>query len=234
MIRQMVQMFLIVFCLLLNNSQWLWANQPMPFKVGEKITYSITKVGVKTGEATLVFQGEEKLNDKPVYLIVFTARSLNFFDEEKIFVDQQTFYPLRVERDLNIWGKKEKIIEDYLVDQGLVKITKTEGKRTTEQTIDKEGMVDNIYSFIYRYRTMGNFKIGDTLDIFLPTKDIKIKLEKMMYIKVANQVFDSFYMRSQPAHYQVWFDSGEKKLPLRINGAMGLGAMSMVMTGYQG
>ena len=121
-----------------------------PFANGEKIIYSIKKMGVKAGEASLVFHGSTRVKNKEVYLIQFTASALNFFDQEKIYVDPKTFYPVMVKRDLNIWGKKERITEEYLTDKGQVKITKNAGGKTTVQTIEKKGAVDNIYCFIYR------------------------------------------------------------------------------------
>ncbi len=229
----------LFFVFLLNSDHKLAYSDPgntneARFRRGEKITFAITKMGIKTGEATLVFEGAAQLEGRATTLIVFTARAFNFLDEEKIYVDPETFYPLIVKRKLNIWGKKENIIEDYTESPGVVKITKIAGGKTTEQRIEKKSQLDNIYCFIYRYRQKGNFKLGDHLNINLPTKELSIKLEKMTYIKVADQVFDAFYMKSDPPQYQLWFDSGPKKLPLKVNGAIGFGDMSMTMIAYKG
>lgn len=199
----------------------------------EKITYSIKKMGVRAGEATLSFKGLKTYQKKQVCLIIFTAKALNFFDEERIYVDPKTFYPITVTRDLNIFGKKESITEEYFPETGLVKITKTANGKKTEQQIKKVGSLDNIYSFIYRYRRDGGFNLGDTLSMHLPTKEISIELEKKSKIKAAGQQFDTYYMKSDPGQYQLWFDSSEFKIPIRINGAVGFGDAAMIMTGYQ-
>lgn len=203
------------------------------FFPGEKITFSIKKMGVKVGEASLVFQGLDKLGEKETFLIVFKATGFNFFDEEKIFVDPRTFYPIKIERNLNIWGKKEKITEEYFPDKGIVKITKNAGGKISEQRIEKKGTLDNIYSFIYRYRTQGQFKIGDALSLHLPTKEVTLKLQKMTKVKAAGEQFDAYYMHSDPAQYEVWFDNSAQKIPLKINGAAGFGDTAMVMVDYQ-
>ena len=205
----------------------------LPFSDGEKIIFSVQKMGLKVGEAVLIFQGSTKLGGKEASLIIFTAKSLNFFDEEKIFVDPQTFYPLLVKRDLNIWGKKEKITEEYFPPKSLVKITKEAGGKTSEQTIGKKGQIDNIYSFIYRYRTQGQFRMGDTLALHLPTKEVILILKKKTNIKAASRQFEAYYMTSDPAQYEVWFDNSDQKIPLKINGAVGLGDTAMVMVSYQ-
>ena len=208
-------------------------NKELPFSNGEKIMFSIQKMGLKVGEATLVFQGSAKLGEKRAALIIFTAKALNFFDEEKIFVDPQTFYPLMVKRDLNIWGKREKIIEEYFPQKGVVKITKEAGGKTSEQRIEKKGTIDNIYSFIYRYRTQGQFRMGDTLSLHLPTKEVILTLKEQTNIKAAGRQFEAYYMTSDPAQYKVWFDHSDQKIPLKINGAVGFGDTAMVMVSYK-
>jgi len=205
-----------------------------PFKRGEVITYVIKNLGIKSGEATLTFQGLTQLNNRDVYLIIFRADGLNFYDEEKIYTDPKTFFPILIKRDLNIFGKKEKIEEHYETQKGIVRIVKTRGERTTEQIIEKEGNIDNIYCFIYRVRRDGQFTIGDEFFVRLPTKDINMKIIKQMPLKAAGQKYDSFYFKSNPKQYQVWFDTGSQKIPLRISGSMGIKATTMTMVKYQG
>lgn len=200
---------------------------------GEMITYDIKSLGVRAGQATLSYQGLKDLGGKKSVLIVFTARAANFYDEEKIYADSQTLYPVRVERDLNIWGKKEKITEEYNQAKGIITITKIVNNKTTTQTIEKAGPIDNIYCFIYRYRKTGQFKIGDSFLIQLPTRNITIDLVKTTKMKAAGKVFETYYMQSDPAKYRVWFDKSEKKIPLRINGAVGINDTAMIMTEYQ-
>jgi len=204
-----------------------------PFFVGETITYTIKSLKISVGKATLTFKGEEEINGRAVYCIVFRATGPNFLDVEEIFADREGLYPVMVRRNLNIWGKKEQITEEYDHRQGLVKITKHVGDKTEEQTIKKSGVLDNIYCFIYRYRHSGNFKLGDSLALNLPTQDIKISLNKRMKLKAAGKEYDSYYMMSDPAKYKVWFDSGDQKIPLRISGSVGLKNTDMVMTDYK-
>ena len=202
----------------------------LPFKKGETISYNIKSLGVNGGKATLTFEGLQEYKGKEAYLIMFTARAVNFFDEERIYADKETFNPIAVIRDLNIWGKKEKISEEYDQGKGVITITKNGGASTA---IGREPPIDNIYCFIYRYRKSGDFKIGDSFSITLPTKDVEIKLIKTAKVKADGRVFDSYYMESNPAKYKVWFDAGQKRIPLRINGAVGLNDTAMIMTEYK-
>ncbi len=134
---------------------------------------------------------------------------------------------------MNIFGRKEKIWEKYAPQEEKVYITKETNGKKTVQILEKKGRVDNIYGFIYRYRLYGNFKIGEIMDIRLPTKDLKIALRKRVHCVAGGKKYDSFYMEIRPSQYKIWFDSGAKKLPLRISGAIGLTNTSMIMTGHE-
>jgi hypothetical protein len=206
------------------------AEDAPPFAKGETINYTIKKFGIG-GKATLTFEGEQKTEGKDTYLIVFKAEGPKFYDEEKIYVDRKTYAPVSVIRDLNIWGKKENITERYI--DGKILIVKVAGGQTTQQTIEKSGQVDNIYGAIYRYRQSGSFKIGDKMNLRLPTKDITLKLVKMDKVAANGKKYSAFYMESVPDAYKVWFDTGPKRIPLRITGSGGFGSTNMVITEYK-
>ena len=198
---------------------------------GEKIHYNVIQLGLKAGEATLSYLGHKKYQGKDTVFIDFQSQGLNFSDHEKIYLDPKRLKPLFVERQLNIFGQREDILEQYTL--GHIKITKTSSGKTTQQVIDKAGWMDNIYAFIYRYRQSGKFQINEQFDIHLPTKDVKIILVKQDSMTIAKEKHQVFYMQSKPAKYKIWFDASEKKIPLRISGAIGLANTSMVMTSYE-
>ena len=203
-----------------------------PFPPGETIRYDIKKLGIKAGEATLVFHGMVSLQGHPMFLITFTSNGLKFFDEEKIYLDQRTFLPKRVERDLNIFGKKEKIIEYYNIREGSVRIVKTAKGETTIQVIKRSVPLDNIYCFIFRYRAFGKFTQGEEFQIHLPTKDVQFQVQAPRRLQVREQEMDAWYMQSDPAQYRVWFDKRGRKVPLRIDGAIGFGNTAMILRSY--
>src|SRR5437016_1109731 len=102
-------------------------------KPGEKISYNVSQMGMKIGEATLTFSGEQSYQGKKAVLIVFHAKGFNFLDDEQIYVDPVSYKPVAVLRDLNIFGNKEKIEEKY--SEGHVKISKDARGGPSEQTI---------------------------------------------------------------------------------------------------
>lgn len=198
----------------------------------ETIYYAIRQTGYN-GNATLTMAGPADYRGQKTLLIVFKAKGNHFSDEEDIYVDPHTYKPLFVQRNfsLNIFGHGQ-ILEEYNSAKGEIVITKTDGGHVTRQVINKAIPVDNIYGFIYRYRKEGSYKIGDTLHLVLPTRDLKIRLVKRVVIRIGNKSYDSYYMESKPARYKIWFDSSEHRWPLRITGSIGFLNSVMTMTGY--
>ena len=124
-------------------------------------------------------------------------------------------------------------MEKYQPQEGKVVVTKTAGDKISEQVIEKKGKLDNIYSFIYRSRLKENFNIGDQFKLYLPTQDVAISLVEKNTLKAAGKTFDTYFMQSDPKKYRVWFDTSAKRIPLRIDGAVGFGDTSMILEGYQ-
>ncbi len=227
-----VKYFLFAVALLLGAGvPSLWAAE-LPFKSGETIRYSIKQFGVKAGEAVLRFDGEKEIDGKKVYLIFFKSTAPKFFDEEQIFVDTVTFRPVRVIRDIDIWGKKEKITENYTPD-GKAKVVKLADGKTTEQLIDRKGPVDNIYGFIYRYRAEGKFSSAEKFDIRLPTLDITMTIGEAISFNAIGKKYNAAVLRSVPSKYTIWMDTTQQRIPLRISGSVGIATTVMTLIEYK-
>jgi hypothetical protein len=215
------------------------AADPAPFARGERIMYSVKQMGVKAGDAVLEFKGDAYLDGKKLTLIVFTAKGFNFFDEERIYVDPVTFSPVKVLRDLNIFGNKENIMEEYPRDKGTIRVTRTADGKTTVKDIeppssgDGNARVDNIYGFLYRLRQGNPVKVGSRSELHLPTLNLMISGVKRVDFNAAGKKYNAVMLQSVPSKYTIWFDEGPQRLPLRIAGALGLSNTVMVMTGYQ-
>jgi len=211
------------------------ADEPLrlPFSRGETVIYDIRKFKLPFGEASLVFDGPAEVGGEQALSITFTAKGFNFLDEERIYLDPKTFHPLVIRRNLNIFGVKEQITEFYDSQRGKVRIVKTAKGKTSEEIIENGKRFDNIYGFIYRYRQMGRFQKGEEFRLHLPTRDVHFKLIGKKELKTAGRTFDAHVMKSTPKKYKVLFDSGFRKIPLMINGALGVGSASMVMKEYR-
>jgi len=200
-----------------------------PYAKGEVIRYGIKKMGIKVGEATLEFKGETVRDGKKYTLIIFSAKGFNFSDEERIFVDGKSFLPKLVVRNLNIFGKKEKITEEYDQKAGTVTITKVAKGKTTIQVLEKKGPLDNIFGFIFRYRIHGSLNQAEQFKVRLPRLDATIAGVKNLRFNAAGKTYEALLLRSIPPQYSIWMDRGPRRLPLRIVSASGIAKTVMTM-----
>ena len=142
--------------------------------------------------------------------------------------------PIRVERDLNIFGSKERLIEFYDPEKKNVRIIKyKKDKKINEMFFEQDQPIDNLYCFLYRYRLNGKFEKGAMLRMYLPTKDVEFKIIRKEDVKFYSGADQAWFMQSRPNEYRVWFGSGHQKMPLRIDGAVGLAKTAMILREYQ-
>jgi len=200
----------------------------------ETFHYVIKKFGIKAGDARLEYHGPVNRGGVTLVKIVFIAQGFNFFDQETIYADPQTLFPVRVERDLNIFGKKEQIVESYDGQHGEVRIVKYKsGKPVDEMVFHKDRPVDNLYCFLFRYRRSGVFKAGEEFLMNLPTQDVRFKIDGKTAAGFYPEADEAWFMESEPSKYRVWFGTGPDKIPLRIDGAVGLAKTAMILTDYK-
>jgi len=199
---------------------------------GETIRYAIKQGPLKVGEATLSYEGETDLKGQKAVLITFTSKGPAFFDNEKIYVDPVTFRPIKVFRDLKIFGGREKITEDYTAS-GKIRITKDVDGKITETLLEKEGPVDNIYGFIYRYRLQSDPDLKAKFDVRLPTVDLVMRVASQAKFKAGGKTYDAVQMKSVPDNYTIWIGKGAQRLPLRIGGAIGIANTVMILIGVE-
>ena len=225
-----IQIFILLFSFLASVAAE--DETPAPFAAGETITYDITKIGFKVGEAVLTYAGPRHVQCRDVILVTLVSKGPAFFDREAIYLDPATFLPLRVERAVRFPGKKETIVEYYDQARGRARIVKTARGTITERVIEKGRPIENIYGFIYRYRSSGEFHVGEKRGVHLPTRDVTFTLAGKEKFNAAGTVYEAYAMESMPAQYRVWFDVGAAKIPLRIDGAAGLGKTAMTLRLY--
>lgn len=200
----------------------------------ERITYTIRKFGMASGQATLVYHGVIQVEGKDRIKIVFTADGFNFYDEEIIYADPGTLLPVRVERDLNIFGNKERIVENYYPQDNKVEIIKYKGNKVVDTlSFRNDQPIDNLYCFIYRYRAKGIFAANERFNMYLPTKTVAFGISKKTMITVAREKREAWLMQSDPKEYNVWFGADEVHTPLRIDGAAGLAKTVMIFEKYE-
>ncbi len=222
-------------CAFINNDEGnteLSLPEEPPFSKGETIIYNVNLFGIKIGESHLLFSGKTTLGNLPVELIILSTNVINLQDEEKIYVDSQTFLPLRVERKVVFFGKKMDIIEEHDQKNNLFTLTKTESGKTTKEIVKSDKPMQNIISLIFLFRKSKIFEIGEEIPVALPLVNLKMKVTSLVDFNTANNKYKAYLFESVPSKYRIWIDEGKYKIPLRLDGAAGFGNTAMVMTKF--
>lgn len=209
-----------------------FASGSLPFTKGEKIIYNVSLFGIKIGQSQLQFAGKTKLNGKEAQLIILSTNVTNLKDVERIYADSQTFLPLRVERSVIFFGKKMNIVEEYDVKEKTFTLLKNESGKTTKQVIKSDKPLENIISSIFFFRKSAAFETGQVFNLELPLAKCQMKVRGLVDFNTANKKYKAYLLESVPSKYRIWLDESYRKIPLRLDGAVGFGSTAMVMTEF--
>lgn len=205
----------------------------LPFSANESINYTVKIKGISVGKASLIYKGIVKLADKEAHLIILTTNTFNFKDTETMYADFATFLPLRIERDINKWGEKIRIVEDYDQENNIVRIKRIVKDRDIIKEIKQDEKIQNVILSTYLRRKTGDFVIGREFPLTLPLSKIIMRITKEASVHVPFGSYAAYLFESFPKGYQIWFEPSKKFIPVRISGPSFLGVVNMVMTDYK-
>jgi len=190
------------------------------FKNKEKLAYKIYFNGVPSGKIEWRYLGRQKIKEGEVEVIYLVADTkilelLNLTSREKVFLDSKTYLPLRVERNLVVFGKKELITESYDQVAGKVSIKKKNSK-VTEEVLVQDKPIHNILDLLYFFPQGIELKPDGWMEFNLPTQKVKIKLAGERSLKTNGSSKDTYLLIGRGARrFNLWLDK-EKRLPLRL------------------
>ncbi|MBN2484232.1 MAG: DUF3108 domain-containing protein [Candidatus Omnitrophica bacterium] len=194
---------------------------------GEKLVYDIKPAG----SAVYHDRGIVERAGKKMHLTVFKADILGFHDTENIYSDQETMLPLYVDREVSLWLKKEKIIEEYDQEHFILTVTKYRGdKKISERTLKKTGPIHNAVLLPFLLRGYQDFPDGWEMPVRL-TKDFNVQFEGREVVTVPAGKFDAYHFKSSGNTFEAWISSDTRRIPLRIRGLGKLG-YSLELKGY--
>ncbi|MCX7927354.1 MAG: DUF3108 domain-containing protein [Candidatus Omnitrophica bacterium] len=200
--------------------------------IPEKISYDVILGGKRLGSAEFRYQERKKIEGRLVDIRTFTTQLMHFQDLETIWSDPETDLPIKVERKIVLWPRKEYIVEDYNQQMFSLKITKQVGKRTTVMILQKDKFIHNAILLPTIARKNTSFQPGWSFVASLPTQDFTIRYEGIKQIKIPAGEFQAHYFVSVPERFEIWISTDERKIPLKIRGTDGLG-YTLVMRSYQ-
>lgn len=208
-------------------------KKSLPFQENETITYTIKLRGLSIGRAALTYKGIAELEGKKVHCVVFTTDTVNFKDTETMYADIDNFLPLKIQRDINNWGKKISIIEEYDQANNSIKITRLNNHENIVKEIKQDDKIQNVILSTFLRRKTGDFVLGGEFPVTLPLNKIIMRITKDTSVQAPYGTYAAHLLESFPKGYQIWFESSPKHIPVKISGPFMLGKVVMVMTDYK-
>lgn len=201
------------------------------FEDGEIIKFGIYSYGLRVGSGELNYLGLKEENGKKYQHIVFKASTLSVQDEDSVEGDLSFSHPLKVDRNVSLFGKKELISELYSEDRKTVNISKTvNAVLQSPERITSQEKLTNVFLLIYSLRNDKEIKVGRVYPINLPTQKFELIVDSRKKIKVPLGEFDVFYLESRPPKYKIWLQAQNSRLPVRIQGLVAGGMVYLAAT----
>jgi len=203
------------------------------FQNKEKLVYDVYFNGISSGYIEWEYLGRKDVDGIAVDVLSVNSDTniLNLLDldsEEKVFINSKTFLPIRVERDIVFFGKKEIIKEVYDQEKGQIKITQSSSKEE-ENILTQDTPIHNILELLYFFPQDLALEAGKWMIFNLPTQKIKIKMVKERVLKVNGLKKDTYFLIGRGAkRFSLWLDK-EEKIPLRLEFISLVGKITVVI-----
>ena len=207
-------------------------NVKVRFEGNKEITYKITYNGIPSGYIIWRYSGKQKVKGRDADVISLEAdtkilKLLNLTTQEKVFLDSLTFLPIKAERDLVFFGKKEIIEEIYDQDKGSVVITKTDSK-TSKQILLQDKPIHNILELLYFFPEDVPLVKGKWMNFNLPAQKVRIKMIGEKVLKINGGKENTYLLIGRGAkRFTLWLDK-KTRLPLRLDFITWAGKVTIV------
>jgi len=198
-------------------------------RIGEEIIYDIKYKGIHIGTSRFNYVNKSSIDGKAVNVITFKTGVPRFRDLETIYSDPVTNLPLRIERDINKWPFKEKIIEAYDQKNFTVDITKDDGSKNK---ITRDGPIHNAILLPYFIRHVDNLEPGWFMTATFPTQQFLVTLVSVDDLETPAGIFKAYHFKSDPEKFEIWITADKRRIPVKIQG-LGIFGYTMLMKEYK-
>ena len=246
---------LVIALFLLISFQFLGAQEPSSFQVGEWLRFKLSYSGwMKAGNATLEVS-ESTYKDKPVYKVIgkgWTTAAIKWFfkvkDHYESHFDKITGQPYKFVRNINEGGyTKNRIVEfDYTQNKALV----NDLKENTNSTVDIEQNIQDLVSAYYYLRDnydSETIQVGGIVELniffdneiflfklkYLGRETINTKFGKIKCIKFRPYVMAGRVFKEEES-LTLWVTADKNKIPMKIKADLRVGSLRADLEALKG
>ncbi len=200
------------------------------FKDKETLIFNAYSNGIMSGEGRLVYHGVTELDNGRLQRVTLSVQALSMKDDEEIFGSEDFSAPVKVIRQVRVFGRDESIVETYAPDRKSVVIEKSvNGEARPALTLKTDYELGNLLLMLYRIRSSKEMNIGDSYRFSLPTQEFDLFIKAKRRVKVPMGTYDAFILESRPSKYVIWISVDEERIPLRIKGMVPLGLVYLAI-----
>ncbi|MCF7916847.1 MAG: hypothetical protein K9L61_03630 [Candidatus Omnitrophica bacterium] len=224
-LNSLVTVFIFVSFLSLSFNLYAEDNNQQPIIDLEKIEYNVSFNGIPSGYIIWKYLGQKTIDGRQVDVLLVESDTniLKFLDlvsSEKIYLDSKTHLPVKVKRNVELFGDKEIIEENYNQQQGQVVIVRKKGENVVEEEVYKQDKpIHNILDLLYFFPKGIDLtaKKGKWMTFNLPNQKVQIKFYGKRKVKVAGAMREAYFLVGKGAkRFNLWL-SLERKIPLRLD-----------------
>jgi hypothetical protein len=223
---------LFLLCFILMNGFCFSNDIEERFGKERTLFYDVFFNGIPTGKIEWQYLGKEVVSGREVDVILLNSdtnilKLLNLESKEKVYIDSVTYLPLKVERDVVFFGKKEKIKEIYNQDTGLITITKNNSSKK-QTLLHAAKPIHNILSLLYFFPKDIALIKDRPLYFNLPTQKITIKMLYENAITFGKGKKDIYFLAGKgDKKFNLWLDKKER-IPVKMEFIVPLGKITIV------
>ena len=205
------------------------------FQNKDKLVYSVYFNRIPSGHIEWEYLGRQEVDGITVDVLSVNSDTnifnfLNLASKEKIFLDSRTYLPVKVERDIVFFSKKEIIEETYDQAKGQIKIKRINSKKSKD-VLSQDTPIHNILELLYFFPQDVVLESGKWMTFNLPTQKIRIKMVKERVLKVNGVNQDTYFLIGRGTkRFNLWLDK-EEKMPLRLEFISLVGKVTVVRKG---
>jgi hypothetical protein len=202
------------------------------FRGRDKLTYKVYFNGFSTGTLEWRYLGKDTVNGRSVDVLSINSTTdilqlLNLESEEKVFLDSKTYLPLKVERDIVFFGKKELIKEIYNQRKGYVKIVRS-NHNGKEEILYQDRPIHHIMALLCFFPKDLDLKAGNSFNFNLPTYKVTIKMLSEREFSTKNGKRLAYYLVGEgKKKFNLWLDKKDR-LPIELEFILPVGKITIV------
>lgn len=229
------------------------------FEIGERLCFKIRYGFVKAGSAEMKVLPLKEMNQRQVYHIQTTAKSVAAFswiykvnDVINSFVDYQSFYPVRFEKKLREGSYKADVLVDYFHEDSLAKVeyiryeSNMKIKKRNMRDVEIPPFAQDILSSFYSVRNK-DIQVGKSIYITNHEKykvyNLEVKVHKREVIEVEAGKFRCLLIEpilkeegvfKQKGSLRIWLTDDERKIPVQMKSKVLVGHITAELTKIKG